>query len=97
LVKAEIIKDWVAALIPFSPAEILMACRAWKQENPRNRPRPGDISGLINAERGRWVSANAKKAQDVVPPRVVTTEEMEHRRRVAAEVLRKFHGGRDSD
>jgi hypothetical protein len=95
VVKAEIIKDWIAILSPYSPAEILTACRDWKIDNPRQRPGPGDIAGLINEARERWIRAQPKPQQE--PPRVVTAEEMEHRRKVAAEVLRKFSEGKTVD
>lgn len=92
LVKAEIIKDWIAILSPYSPAEILTACRTWKSENPRQRPGPGDIAGLIVAARGHWARSQPKPRSE--PVRVVTAEEMEHRRKVAAEILGQFAGGK---
>jgi hypothetical protein len=88
-VKREILLDWMAALEWFTKDEITDACRKW---DANRKPRTHDIRGLIMEERGRHV-----KPKPTDPPRVVTTEEMEHRRKVAAEVLRKFHGGRDSD
>lgn len=87
VVKAEIIKDWIAILSPYSPAEILTACREWKAQNPRLRPGPGDVAGLIDAARGQWHRAQPKLPPE--PVRVVTAEEMEQRRKVAADILRQ--------
>jgi hypothetical protein len=87
VVKAEIIKDWIAILSPYSPAEIVTACRDWKADNPRQRPGPGDIGGLIGEARGRWLAAQRKPEPEVT--RVVTAEDMERRRAAAADILRQ--------
>jgi hypothetical protein len=89
LVKAEILKDWMSALEWFTQDEITAACRKW---DGGRKPRTHDIRDLIMAERGRHV-----KPKPPEPRKTITPEEMEHRRKVAAEVLRKFTEGKTVD
>lgn len=98
-------EDWADALAEFPDWAITKAVRFWKgEENPDRRKRPmvGDIAARARFEMGavvvarravKWFDAGNLHPmwppQD--PPRVPPTpEEMEHRRKVAAELLAGF-------
>ena len=89
LVKAEILMDWMDGLKAFTPDEIRMGCREYLNGPDRARkPKPGDISNLIGADRRRRLALI--KQPEIHAPIRATPEEIAHRKRVAAEVLAKF-------
>lgn len=88
----EMMGDWIEALEWFDRDEITAACRAYlKGEDRARKPRPGDIAlicqkarePIIKAYRERLAWEERQKRPEV------PKEDLEHRRRVAAEVLRK--------
>jgi hypothetical protein len=86
-VKAMILADWMAALEDCTQDEITAACREWLRDEPRVKPKPGDIAKLIRDERGRkWVRENPRLPKPE-PVTVLGPDEWERRRKVAAELL----------
>lgn len=51
MVKEEILADWMATLDAFDRDEITCACREWLRDNPRAKPRPGDIAAIVQRDR----------------------------------------------
>lgn len=96
--------DWCEMLEEYPAWAIANACRWWmSRENPRKhfKPMPGDIqerahvemmpirAALIMIKQG-VKSADADKPYE---PRRATPEEIEHRRKVAEDVLSSFNSG----
>jgi hypothetical protein len=86
-VKALILADWMAALEDCTQDEITAACREWLRDEPRVKPKPGDIAKLIRDERGRkWVRENPRLPKPE-PVTFLAPDEWDRRRKVAAELL----------
>ena len=96
-------EDWLAALGDYPEWAVTAAARWWKSDaNPDRRKKPleGDIAARCKVEMG--VVSVAKLAVDrfdrgwrphVEPEReVIPPEDMEHRRKFAAEVMARFAG-----
>lgn len=99
-VSAAIADDWCAMLAEYPAWAIANACRWWmSRENPNKhrRPLPGDIQERCHVETERLRVAKLTLQRGIAkppePPRIVTAEDMEHRRKVAEEVMKKFSGG----
>lgn len=83
MVKEEILADWMATLDAFDRNEITAACREWLRDNPRAKPRPGDIAEIIQRERGRALIEWRAKTAQPEPPRLEPVS-----REAAAEILK---------
>ena len=83
---AQMIRDWLDALEPFSVAEVEAACREHVRENPSQRPNEGHICKRLNARR-----ALARKRLALPPAEL-------HRDRIKAEtasaIIAEFGFGR---
>lgn len=86
--------DWMDALQNYSPDEIRYGCREYlKGEDRARKPKPGDIRSLIDADRAKRLvayRASLPPAPDVAPR--VSPADMEHRRKVAEEIMARFAG-----
>lgn len=66
-----LIVDWMDALQDYPLDEVKAACREWVIAKPRKMPNEGDIVGLIQAARRKFVEARRGPAQpDQEPERV---------------------------
>lgn len=92
LVKAELMADWMAALVDFTPDEIRTACREYLNSPDRARkPKPGDIRSTIFAARGAELARQrAAQPRHHEPERDITPEDLERRREFAQGILRSF-------
>lgn len=95
-VKAEIMADWMDALVNFSPDEIRTACREYLNgPDHARKPKPGDISSLIQQARAlelaRFRASQPKREKPQFTALDVPAEE---RRRAAAEIMAKFRSDR---
>lgn len=96
-VKAEIMADWMDALVNFSPDEIRAACREYLNgPDHARKPKPGDISALVQqsraAELARFRASKPKREERRFTALDVPVEE---RRRAAAEILAQFGMNRE--
>lgn len=79
-----LILDWMDALQDYPLDEVRAACRAAVIENPGKMPNEGHIVAAIMAGRKAHVAVLPKPER---PPADVIKEPLEHRRKVAAEVM----------
>lgn len=87
----EMMGDWIDALEWFSRDEITAACRSYLNSDDRaRRPRPGDIRAICEAARAPAIRAFRDRERRRAEPErpAVSAEDMEQRRRAAAEILR---------
>lgn len=61
-VKTLILEDWADELQNWSMDRIRAALIAWRDENPRRRPNPGDIKKILKDEWGRENAAKVRAA-----------------------------------
>ena len=85
--------DWMDALQDYPLDEIRAACREALTERPNAMPHEGHILAAIQKRRAKLVQYHRIANREPPPrPDAPTPEEMEHRRKVAEEVLAKFRG-----
>lgn len=84
--------DWMDALVNFSPDEIRTACREYLNgPDHARKPKPGDISGLIqNARAAELARFRASQPKREEPQFTALSVPVEERRRAAAEILAQF-------
>jgi hypothetical protein len=72
---------WCDELQEWTREQVVWALRKWNRDDPRRRPTPGDITGLLKQARGRKVAAQMPKAEPEPERKPVDRE-------TAAEILR---------
>lgn len=85
-VKAGLLAWFCDELQDWRREQVVAALRMWNRENPRRRPTPGDISGLLKRVRGERL-AREKIAAPVPQHEGMTPERAAE---VAAELAAKF-------
>ena len=51
--KAAVMADWADELEDWTLEQVRGGLRAWRRDNPRRKPNPGDILGILKAQRGK--------------------------------------------
>jgi hypothetical protein len=87
-VKAGLLAWFCDELQDWTHEQVVWALRSWNRENPRRRPTPGDIVGLLKKARGQKL-AKAKIDAPVPEHQGMTPERAAE---VAAELAAKFPG-----
>ena len=80
--KAAVMADWADELEDWTLEQVRWGLRAWRRDNPRRKPNPGDILGILKTQRGKTEAAKlaALPRQQPAPRAPVTGE-------AAAEIL----------
>ena len=82
MLRAAVMCDWADELQDWTVEQVRWGLRQWRSENPRRKPNPGDIFGILKAQRGKVEAAKmAALAPPPEPPRERITAER------AAEIL----------
>ena len=55
--RAAVMVDWADELEDWSVKQVKWALREWRRNNPRRKPNPGDIVGILKEQRGRAEAA----------------------------------------
>ena len=55
--RAAVMVDWADELEDWSVKQVKWALREWRSNNPRRKPNPGDIVGILKEQRGRAEAA----------------------------------------
>lgn len=63
-IKAGVMADWADELEEWPIPQIKWSLREWRRENPRRKPNPGDILGVLKKRRGEEY---AKRRQQAAP------------------------------
>jgi len=80
--KAAVMADWADELEDWTLEQVRWGLRAWRRENPRRKPNPGDILGILKTQRGKTEAAKLAALPRPQPaPRAPVTGE------AAAEIL----------
>ena len=80
--KAAVLADWADELEDWEIEQVRWGLRQWRRDNPRRKPNPGDIFGILKTQRGKVEAAKmAALAPPPEPPRERITAER------AAEIL----------
>lgn len=87
-VKAGLLAWFCDELQDWSREQVVAGLRIWNRENPRRRPTPGDISGLLKRIRGERIAR--ERIEATVPQHEGMTPE--RAAEVAAELAAKFPG-----
>jgi len=61
---------WCDELQDWKIEQVRWALRKWNREQPRKRPTPGDIVGILKAERGRRYAEQVKANRQDEPQQV---------------------------
>ena len=80
--KAAVMADWADELEDWTIEQVRWGLRSWRRENPRRKPNPGDILGILKAQRGK-----AEAAKLAALPRPQPEPHQPVSRDVAAEIL----------
>ena len=80
--KAAVMADWADELEDWTLEQVRWGLRAWRRDNPRRKPNPGDILGILKTQRGKTEAAKLAALPRPQPaPRAPVTGE------AAAEIL----------
>lgn len=77
--KAAIMADWADELEDWPVDQIRWSLREWRRENPRRKPNPGDIVGVLKKRRGEEFAARQASLPKPAPSEPVITEEARQR------------------
>ena len=93
-IKAAQLAWWADELQDWTREQVVYGLRQWNRENPRARPTPGDILAILMVTRGKKEAERYKASLPPPPPepepRILTAEELAHRKAVADDILRGF-------
>lgn len=92
-VKTLILADWADELQDWSMDRIRAALIAWRDDNPRRKPTPGDIKTILRAEWGREKAPEVRRLREAVDqPQALDRPDPERRRAICAELAQSFPG-----
>lgn len=80
--KAAVMADWADELEDWTIEQVRWGLRSWRRDNPRRKPNPGDILGILKAQRGKTEAAKLAAL-----PRPQPEPHQPVSRDVAAEIL----------
>lgn len=86
--RAAVLADWADELQDWSISQVRWGLRQWRSDNPRRKPNPGDIVGVLKRRRGEEYAAKARalpKADNVTP--IVTDEARARNLELLAQLL----------
>ena len=86
--KAAVMADWADELEDWTLEQVRWGLRAWRRDNPRRKPNPGDIVQILKRRRGEEYAAKARalpKADNVTP--IVTDEARARNLELLAQLL----------
>lgn len=73
-IKAAQLAWWCDELQEWTQEQVVWALRDWNRRNPRLRPTPGDILGIMKAARGRKYAQKVERQHHSQPGQRVTKE-----------------------
>ncbi|WP_166461944.1 hypothetical protein [Paracoccus alkanivorans] len=82
--------DWADELEDWPAPQVKWALREWRRENPRRKPNPGDILGVLKKRRGDEYAKRRMAVQEPEPRREAMTSEQHAA--LMAELEQKFPG-----
>lgn len=89
-IKAGVMADWADELEDWPVPQVKWALREWRRENPRRKPNPGDILGVLKKRRGEEYAKRRVASQEAQPPR--ETMSPEQHAALMDELEQKFPG-----
>ena len=87
-VKAAQLAWWCDELQDWTREQVVWGLRKWNRESPRARPTPGDIVGILKAQRGKAEAARMPKPEPIPQQSEITEEERQRRAEFANSLLR---------
>jgi hypothetical protein len=87
-VKAAQLAWWCDELQDWTREQVVWGLRKWNRESPRARPTPGDIVGILKAQRGKAEAARMPKLQPLPQQSEITEEDRQRRAEFAERLLR---------
>lgn len=86
-VKAGLLAWFCDELQDWTHEQVVWALRGWNRDNPRRRPTPGDLVGMLKRARGEKLAKQTAAIQKAAPTVPVITEEARARNLALVEKL----------